>query len=161
MSEADVTESGITEVMSDWESDAELSSANTAAIAAAFNVMGAKELTYTGRDKRLVLARFTRMVAAHPNNLSWHVRRILLAIQTGQRVALVSAIADVLWVVDVRRTSKAGLTIKKLCQRAEAVLPNKVNVLIRYVMQTGNRQMLMRLPLDNAVLVNGGFSTKL
>jgi len=155
------SESGISEVMSDWESDAELSSANTAAIAASFNVVSMKELAYAGADKELVLLRFTRMVAANPNNLSWHVRRVLLAIQLGQRLALVAALADLLWVVDVRRTSKAGVTVKKLCIRAEKVLPNKVNVLVRYVMQTGNRQMLMRLPLDQAVLVDGGFSSKL
>ncbi|MGB0468817.1 MAG: hypothetical protein ACPGF7_14990 [Pontibacterium sp.] len=140
--------------LSDWELDAELSSAKTDGIQAAFEVLTQDGLIYRGEQCERNLYHYTRFVAGAPYALKAHIRRIYLATALGKKDELAGAMIDVLWVLDKKG---AGLRLR-IYDQVSAMLTPHARKTIGRAIELNDRTLLLDLPIDKAVLVNGQFS---
>jgi len=140
--------------LSDWELDAELNSNKTQRIQAAFEALNQDNLVYRGQQSERNLYHYTRFVAGNPTSLKAHVRRIYMATALGMREELSGALMDLLWVLD-----QNGPTLRRrIFEQVSAMLPPRSKRVISRAIEANDRKLLLELPIDRAVLVNGQFS---
>lgn len=139
--------------LSDWELDAELNSDKTQRIQAAFEALSQDDLIYRGVQSERNLYHYTRFVAGNPHSLKNHVRRIYMATALGKRDELAGALMDLLWILD-----KKGPTLRKrIFEQVSAMLAPRARKVISHAIEADDRRMLLELPVDRAVVVNGQF----
>lgn len=139
------------EALSDINSD--FDSANTGRIQAAFDAQHPRYLIYRGKQGKRILYHFTRMVAAQPDQLKLHTKRIYLSIACYDSEALEGAFIDFLLVLGAK-----GETLRKrLFEQAKSVLNPAVREVIQGVVDTGDLSALKTLSTRYSVLINGRF----
>lgn len=140
--------------LSDWELDAELNSDKTDRIQAAFEAVGQEGLIYRGDQSARNLYHYTRFVARNPESLKTHVRRIYMATALAEREELAGAMIDVLWVL-----GRKGPALKRrLFDQISAMLSPRARKVISRAIEAEDHKLLLELPIDRAVIVNGRFS---
>ncbi|MGH1460658.1 MAG: hypothetical protein ACRBB6_01355 [Neptuniibacter sp.] len=138
---------------SDLELNTDFDSANTGRIQAAFDAQHPRYLIYRGKQGKRILYHFTRMVAAQPDELKLHTKRIYLSIACYDSDALEGAFADFLQVLGDK-----GMTLKKrLFDQASTVMKPDVKKVIQNVIETGDLSGLSKLSTKYSVLINGRF----
>ncbi|MGI1671427.1 MAG: hypothetical protein K6L74_14030 [Neptuniibacter sp.] len=136
-----------------WDLHTEFDSTNTARIQAAFDAQHPRYLIYRGKQGKRILYHFTRMVAAHPDELKLHTKRIYLSIACYDCEALEGAFVDFLLVL-----GNNGLTLRKrLLAQASSVLKPEVKKIIQDVIESGDLDQLKQLSTKYSVLINGRF----
>ncbi|MGH1432020.1 MAG: hypothetical protein ACRBB4_12990 [Neptuniibacter sp.] len=139
--------------LSEWNLHTEFDSNNTARIQAAFDAQHPRYLIYRGKQGKRILYHFTRMVAAHPDELKLHTKRIYLSIACYDSEALEGAFVDFLLVL-----GNNGLTLRKrLFAQASSVLKPEVKKIIQNVIEGGDLSQLKQLSTKYSVLINGRF----
>ena len=124
-------------------------------VQAAFEAQNRDTLIYSGRLRQQNLYHTTRIVAATPNCLSSHVRRIFLSIECNDRPALIGALVDLFLVLKGR----GRVLFERLLQQSSAVLGRRLMGTMKRTFLGDDVQRVMRLPLDHSVLVNGRTGT--
>lgn len=143
--------------LSDWELDAELNSNKTHRIQAAFEALSQDNLIYRGAQSERNLYHYTRFVAGNPHSLKNHIRRIYTATALGLRDELAGAMMDLLWILDAK-----GPTLRKrIFEQVSAMLTPRARKVIAHAIERDNRRLLLELPVDKAVVVNGQFSARI
>ncbi|PIE23801.1 MAG: hypothetical protein CSA60_04015 [Neptuniibacter caesariensis] len=145
--------SPIWDVLADWELNADFDSANTGRIQAAFDAQHPRYLIYRGQQGRRILYHFTRMVAAEPDELRLHTKRIYLSIACYDSDALEGAFADFLLVLG----SKGPKLRKRLFEQARPVMKPKVRNIIEHAIEEDDLSVLSQLSTEHSVLINGRF----
>lgn len=145
--------SQIGEALSDWELNSDFESANTGRIQAAFDAQHPRYLIYRGKQGKRILYHFTRMVAAQPDELKLHTKRIYLSIACYDSEALEGAFTDFLLVLG----DKGETLRKRLFKQAQSVLKPEVREIIQNVVETGDLEALKQLSIKYSVLMNGRF----
>ena len=139
--------------LSEWNLHTEFDSNNTARIQAAFDAQHPRYLIYRGTQGKRILYHFTRMVAANPDELKLHTKRIYLSIACYDSEALEGAFVDFLLVL-----GNNGLTLRKrLFAQASSVLKPEVKKIIQNVIEGGDLSQLKQLSTKYSVLINGRF----
>jgi hypothetical protein len=139
--------------LSEWNLHTEFDSNNTARIQAAFDAQHPRYLIYRGKQGKRILYHFTRMVAANPDELKLHTKRIYLSIACYDSEALEGAFVDFLLVL-----GNNGLTLRKrLFAQASSVLKPEVKKIIQGVIEGGELSQLKQLSTTYSVLINGRF----
>lgn len=141
----------IWDTLSGWELNADFDSPNTGRIQAAFDAQHPRYLIYRGQQGKRILYHFTRMVAAEPDSLRLHVKRIYLAIACYDADALEGAFIDLLQVMGER-----GPTLRRrLFKQASPVLKPKVRNVIESAIEENDLKLLRRLSQKHSALFNG------
>ena len=145
--------SPIWDVLSDWELNADFDSPNTGRIQAAFDAQHPRYLIYKGKQGKRILYHFTRMVAAQPDSLKLHTKRIYLSIACYDSDALEGAFADFLLVL-----GKKGPSLRRrLFEQARAVMKPKVRNIIERAIEEDDLSALQQLSKKYSVLIDGRF----
>lgn len=143
--------SPIWDTLSGWELNADFDSPNTGRIQAAFDAQHPRYLIYRGKQGRRILYHFTRMVAAEPESLRLHVKRIYLAIACYDADALEGAFIDLLQVLDER-----GPTLKRLLfEQARSVMKPEVRNAVERSIEENDLKALKGLSKEYSALFNG------
>lgn len=145
--------SPIWDALADWELNADFDSANTGRIQAAFDAQHPRYLIYRGQQGRRILYHFTRMVAAEPDELRLHTKRIYLSIACYDSDALEGAFADFLLVLG----DKGPKLRKRLFEQARSVMKPKVRNIIERAIEEDDLNALSQLSTEHSVLINGRF----
>ncbi|WP_299178530.1 hypothetical protein [uncultured Neptuniibacter sp.] len=145
--------SPIWDVLADWELNADFDSANTGRIQAAFDAQHPRYLIYKGQQGRRILYHFTRMVAAEPDALRLHTKRIYLSIACYDSAALEGAFADFLLVLG----DKGPKLRQRLFDQAKSVMTPEVRGVIEQAIETEDLSLLSALSTEHSVLINGRF----
>ncbi len=140
--------------LSDWELNADFDHENTDRIQSAFAVAAQPRLIYRGDQCPRHLYHVTRITAGRPQRLSLHVRRIYLAMAANDRDQLAGALIDFYWILDGRGRALQA----RILGQVEPMLPGRVVQVLRQVVQSGHRQLLLELPLQHTVVANANFS---
>ncbi|KXJ56731.1 MAG: hypothetical protein AXW15_14140 [Neptuniibacter sp. Phe_28] len=145
--------SPIWDALADWELNSDFDSPNTGRIQAAFDAQHPRYLIYKGHQGKRILYHFTRMVAAEPDKLRLHTKRIYLSIACYDSEALEGAFADFLLVL-----GKKGATLRKrLFEQAKTVMKPDVRKIIERAINEDNLEGLSKLSTKHSVLINGRF----
>lgn len=145
--------SPIWDALADWELNSDFDSPNTGRIQAAFDAQNPSYLIYKGHQGKRILYHFTRMVAAEPDSLRLHTKRIYLSIACYDRDALEGAFADFLLVL-----GKKGPTLRKrLFEQAKSVMTPQVRNIIQRAIEDDDVGVLSSLSTKHSVLINGRF----
>ncbi len=137
----------------EWSLHTEFESTNTGRIQAAFDAQHPRYLIYRGKQGKRILYHFTRMVAAHPDELKLHTKRIYLSIACYDSDAVEGAFVDFLLVL-----GNNGLTLRKrLFAQASSVMKPEVRDIIQDVIESGDLNKLKQLSTKYSVLINGRF----
>ncbi|WP_415891345.1 hypothetical protein ACMXYV_08520 [Neptuniibacter sp. SY11_33] len=143
----------IWDALADWELNADFDSPNTGRIQAAFDAQHPRYLIYRGHQGRRILYHFTRMVAAEPDELRLHTKRIYLSIACYDSDALEGAFADFLLVL-----GKKGPKLRqRLFEQARKVMKPKVRNVIQRAIEEDDLSALSELSTEHSVLINGRF----
>lgn len=145
--------SPIWDALADWELNADFDSPNTSRIQAAFDAQHSKYLIYKGHQGKRILYHFTRMVAADPDSLRLHTKRIYLSIACFHRDSLEGAFADFLLVLGNRGPKLR----QRLFEQARAVMKPKVRNIIQRAIEEDDLSELSKLSTKHSVLINGRF----
>ncbi|MGB0733671.1 MAG: hypothetical protein ACPGPF_07890 [Pontibacterium sp.] len=140
--------------LAEWTPDAELNSLKTSLIQAAFEVLGNGELVFQGEQRDLALQHYTRCVAEDPSFLKGHVQRIYAATAAENKAELEGAIIDLMWFLD-----KGGEPLKvRVFQQVAPLLAKRSRVRLAKALHKNDRALLLEMPLEKTMLVNGPFS---
>ncbi len=145
--------SPIWDALSDWELNADFDSPNTGRIQAAFDAQHPRYLIYRGKQGKRILYHFTRMVAAEPDELRLHTKRIYLSIACFDSEALEGAFTDFLLVLG----KKGPLLRKRLFEQARSVMKPEVRNIIERAIEEDDLTALNKLSTKHSVLMNGRF----
>ncbi|WP_286238652.1 hypothetical protein [Neptuniibacter halophilus] len=145
--------SPIWDALADWELNADFDSPNTRRIQAAFDAQHPRYLIYRGHQGRRILYHFTRMVAAEPDELRLHTKRIYLSIACYDSDALEGAFADFLMVLG----NKGPKLRQRLFEQAKPVLKPEARDVIQKAIEEDDLGALSVLSAEHSVLINGRF----
>ena len=145
--------SPIWDALADWELNSDFDSSNTSRIQAAFDAQHPRYLIYKGHQGKRILYHFTRMVAAEPDKLRLHTKRIYLSIACYDSDALEGAFADFLLVL-----GEKGFTLRKrLFDQAKSVMKPDVRNIIQCAIDENDLTGLSKLSSKYSVLIDGRF----
>lgn len=120
-------------------------------IQAAFEAHTQTALIYNGEHPEQNLYHVTRMVAADPQCLRAHVRRIFLAIRCRNVPAIQGALLDLFLVLKGR----GQLLFNRLLQLALLPFSQEIRGHFEQAFASGDIKQVMKLPCGHSVLVNG------
>jgi len=141
------------DTVSEWNLHTEFDSTNTARIQAAFDAQHPRYRIYRGKQGKRILYHFTRMVAAHPDELKLHTKRLYLSVACYDSDAVEGAFVDFLLVL-----GNNGLTLRKrLFDQTCSVMKPEAREVIQKVIESGDLSLLKQLSAKYSVLINGRF----
>lgn len=137
--------------LSDWELNEELESELADRIQATFESVNQKQMIYRGALPKEALFCFARQVAAHPENLSAHVKRFYLAMLNRSKEKVLGALIDLIIILRF----KGDTLTSRLIGEAEPLLGQDAVEQLRGILKDKSAKRVLDLDVSESVLVNG------
>ncbi|NVK44581.1 MAG: hypothetical protein HWE39_25405 [Oceanospirillaceae bacterium] len=121
---------------------------------ALLNTQEDRRLLYRSGDESTAVLRYLqRSVAARPQALRQHIRRIYLAVQCQDSPQLCGAVTDLMLVLKTRGTTLQ----RRIIDQIEPLLQPEQHERFRTALDRRDPQALAQLPIDESVLCNSGY----